>query len=101
MSINGRNNKSNITAIIAEIIVIKANWLIDLNSENNNGRSEIIITIVVLHTALNVYLLQYSKASFMVLFSFRFILYAEIICIESSTINPNTIARINAFDKLK
>ena len=72
--IDGKNNKSKITAIIAEIIVIKASWLIDLNSENNRGVSDTIITIVVLQTALNVYFLQYSSDSFIVFFSLRLML---------------------------
>ena len=40
------------------MMVIYASWLIDLNSENNKGRSETIITIVVLITAWNVFFLQ-------------------------------------------
>ena len=40
------------------MMVIYASWLIDLNSENNKGKSETIITIVVLITALNVFCLQ-------------------------------------------
>ena len=47
----GKNNTSNNNANNADIIVIDASWLIDLNSENNNGTTEIIITNVVLMTA--------------------------------------------------
>ena len=54
----GKNIISNIIATIAESIVIKASWLMDLNSENSNGTNVTTITIVVLTMALNVFFLQ-------------------------------------------
>ena len=45
---------SKISATIADIKIITANWLIDVNSEKNNGNKETIITIVVLIIALKV-----------------------------------------------
>ena len=54
----GKNIISNIIATIAESIVIKASWLMDLNSENSNGNNVTTITIVVLTMALNVFFLQ-------------------------------------------
>ena len=70
-------------------------------SENNNGIKEAIIIKVVLITALKVLLSQYVNASSGVKPLLLLKLYDDIICIESSTINPKTIAKINAFDKLK
>jgi len=52
ISILGRYIISNTNAIIAAIIVIIDNWLMDLNSENNRGNKVNIITIDVLITAL-------------------------------------------------
>tara|TARA_B100000927_G_C16278862_1_gene394674 strand:+ start:383 stop:634 length:252 start_codon:yes stop_codon:yes gene_type:complete len=83
------------------MMVIYASWLIDLNSENNNGKSETIITIVVLITAWYVFCLQKLIDSSIDRFLFLQLLYAEMIWIESSTIKPKTIAKIKAFDKLK
>ena len=97
----GKNNMSKISAIIADKMVIWANWLIDLNSENNNGINDTIIIIVVLIIALKVFSWQYIRAFLTDLLVFLFILYADIICIESSTIKPKTIAKINAFERLR
>ena len=72
-----------------------------MNSENNNGINETIIIIVVLIIALKVFFWQYARASFTDLFACLFILYADIICIESSTIKPKTIAKIKAFERLR
>ena len=97
----GSRIKSKIIANTAAKIVIYPSWLIDLNSENNNGIKDAIIMKVVLITALNVFLSQYINASSGVKPLLLLKLYDEIIWIESSTINPKTIAKINAFDKLK
>ena len=91
---------SNTRAISAAVIVTEASWLIEENSDNKRGISDTIITKVVLITAWNVFSLQCFIDSFIDLFLFLLTLNAEIICTESSTINPKTIAKIKALDKL-
>ncbi len=92
---------SNISAIIAAVIVIYASWLMDVNCENKSGKSDTIITKVVLITAWNVFSWQCCIDSCMDLFLLLLILYADIIWTESSTIKPKTIAKINALERLR
>ena len=97
----GKYIKSKTIAIIAETIVSKPNWLIELNSEKRRGINVTIIISVVLITAFPVTLSDLSMASFL-LKPLRILNLKDVIkWIESSTINPNIMAKINAFDKLK
>ena len=88
-------------AIIAEIMVKKPSWLIELNSENKRGTNVIIITIVVFITALPVKFKDFFIANWWFSPLLILNLYELMMWIESSTIKPNIIAKINALDKLK
>ena len=86
---------------MAAVIVIEASWLMDVNCENKRGISDTTIIKVVLITAWNVFSLQCLIDSFIDLFLRLLILYADIICTESSTIKPKTIANIKALERLR
>ena len=81
--------------------MISASCDTDLNSENNKGVKHNIISSVVFKIAEPVWVtMDLSAVSFELPFLIEFI-YALIRWIESSMISPNTIVKINAFDKLK
>ena len=82
-------------------MVISASCDTDLNSENNKGVKHNIISNVVFKIADPVWVTIALRA---VSFELHFLIelvYALIRWIESSIISPNTIVKINAFDKLK